>query len=217
VNLAELRTRVYDILEEDSEGVSESLIDLFAQDGYDRVVGADRKWPWFQSTTTLTTYNGTQSYTPPLKEVSRLIRRSTGGGEKLTFMDHADALEMFDSATGEPYAFSVWGHQIHLWPVPASTEELTVVGYRQPNDWQANPAVEIDIDSEFHMAILYWTLSRYYARIEDTEISAFYEQMFVTGVTTAQQAIKSRNTFDFPLILSGGTRNRSSSSHVLVP
>lgn len=211
MNLTELRERVYDILEEDEEGVPSALLDLFAQDGFDRVVSADRRWPWFQSTETLTTVTATQAYTPPLREVTRIIRPASG---RLQFLNHADAVEDYAGEAGTPDAFSVWGNQIFLWPSPEATETFTLLGYRAPSDWQANPAVEIDIDPEFHMAILYWVLSRYYARIEDVEMAAFYEQMFVSGVASAQQSVKARNSHESPLILNGGAAKRSASGLV---
>lgn len=209
MNLLTLRQRVWDIIETDDDEFPSSLLDAFAVDGFNRVVSSERRWPSWQSSATVTVSASTASvviggpqFSSALREVTSLI--DVADKTRLYQRPYRDALEEYGDDTGVPEAWSVWGGSIYLWPIPDSQVVLKAVGYRAPTDWSADPSAEFDCDDLFHMAILYFVLSRCYARLEDTEISSFYEGMFVSGVQTAVATVMNRNVSDEAVILHGG-------------
>ncbi len=213
MNLNDIRNQTWDILEMDDQELSTALIDLFALDGYNRIVGADRRWSFFQSSATLTVPASASSvpftdpaWSSPLKEIDRIV---TAGGDRLDGIEYSQGVEYYSGASSTAVeAYSVWGDAIHFWPTPAAETVLTVVGWRGPVAWQVDPDAELDCDDRFHMSVLYFVLSRAYARMEDTELAQFYENMFITGVSSASSAVKRKNSYDNPLILNGGRSRR---------
>jgi hypothetical protein len=191
-----------------------ALVDMFAEDGFNRIAFSDRRWPFYQSSATLTTSAADQTYTLAslsLREIKRIVRSGEGG---LMPIDHAEAVGWFGTDTGDPTHWSMLSDVVYLWPIPTSTESLTVVGWREPTAWYNDVSTEIDAHESLHLSVLYWVLSKAYAQLEDTEMAAFYEGMFVSGVEGAQRALKLRNAGDLPLIYSGGVPSSPASTDV---
>jgi hypothetical protein len=209
VNLQEIREQTWSILETDKDEFPAALIDAFAVDGFNRIVATERRWPHWQTAANVTVEAGVDSvaisgpeFDTQLREVTSLVH--VAAKERLYQRPYRDAIEVYGEDRGTPEAWSVWGDRIYLWPIPESDVTLRAVGYRAPQQWWTDPSAIIDCDDALHMAILYFTLSRCFARMEDTELSGFYEQMFVSGVQTVVQQVMARNTTDDPLILHGG-------------
>jgi hypothetical protein len=211
MNLLDIRLQTWSILETDDEEFPTSLIDAFAVDGFNSVVGTERRWPTWQTSADVTVPASTGSvavgggaFSSAMREVTSLI--DVTNRTALFHRPFRDAVEVYGADEGVPEAWSVWGGELYLWPVPATTVTLKAVGYRAPLVWWSDPSAEIDCDVLFHMPILYFVLSRCFARMEDTEMSRFYEQMFATGVATTVQQVLARNTSDEAVVLHGGGR-----------
>lgn len=209
MNLQEIRDRTWSVLETDEDEFPTALLDAFALDGYNRIVGTDRRWPTFQTSSVVNVLAnvpffavGGSQFVTAMREVTSLV--NVTDKTRLYQRPYQDALEAYGTDTGTPEAWSVWGGNIYLWPRNDSNVTLTAIGFRDPERWWTDPSREIDCDSLLHMSILYFVLSRCFARMEDTELAGFYEQMFVSGVSSVAQTVMQRNTADDPLVLHGG-------------
>lgn len=211
MNRVDIRTKARTITELDVADVADSTIDLYAKDGYDRIIALERRWPFFESSTTLSTVAGQRDYpisaigSGDLREVVSLLVGSTGTRLKLISYDQGEEAFLAGMAdqSGEPRYWSVWGSSIQLWPKPDAVYQVTVRGYRKPNGWHESDALEIDCDERFHRALIYYTVAQLYQLQEDAEMARFYRQTFDEVVRLVQSDIM-RVPSHSPLVLSGG-------------
>jgi len=211
MNKGDIRAAARTITELEVTDVSDATIDLYIKDGYNRMLGIERRWPSFEATTTLTTVAGTQAYSlasigaGDLREVTSLVNATTGTRLSWISYDQAEAAFMSSLASGdaEPRYYSVWGGSIQLWPAPDSAYQLYVRGYRKPTNWSDFDAVEIDADDRLHYALVYFAVASLYSLQEDAQMSQFYRQQFDEAVRLAHADIV-RVPSQVPLVLSGG-------------
>lgn len=211
MNKAEIRDAVRTITELDTSDVSNSTIDLYIKDGYDRIVSLERRWPFFEASSSLTTVAGVREYsvdsvgTGDFRELTSLVSSSEGVRLRLISYDQGEQAFLVDAAdpSGVPQYWSVWGGNIQLWPKPASEYTLLVRGYRQPNSWHESEGEEVDADERLHRALVYYTTAQLYQLQEDVEMSSFYRNTFEEAVRLAKADIM-RVPSHSPLVLSGG-------------
>ena len=209
MNRVDIRNRVREITELTSDDVSDTVIDLYARDGFERIINLERRWPFYETSTTLTTVASTQAYSvtgisATMREVVSL--RESTRGEVLDLVGHNTAEDVWGpTETGRPIAYSKWADSLYLWPTPSAAYTYTVRGYRQPTSWWESDAAEIDADERLHTAVVYFVISRLYQLQEDAEMSAFYAQTFAEAVTSAHREIM-RPDSSRPLTLSSGIR-----------
>lgn len=208
MNLLQIRSTVYSILDTDEEDIPTALIDLWALEGFQQIVGTERRWPTWQVASTLTWPALTPSveiggleFNPTPREVVRIIDPSNR--TRLYNRPHAVCVEEFANDTGDPVAWSVWGNRLYLWPVPAQEMTFTAMGYRAPLAWQEDPSAQIDCDELFHIPILHFVLSRAYARQEDIDLASYFTSLYATGVQAVVETVMTRNESDESVILNG--------------
>lgn len=210
MNRVDIRSTVREITELTSDDVSDTVIDLYARDGFERIINLERRWPSYEMSATLTTVANTQTYT--VASVDATFREivslwETTQGERLDLIGHETAeAAWLPTSTGRPECFSKWEDTLYLWPKPSSVYTYTARGYRKPISWWENDATEIDIDERLHMAVVYFVISRLYQLQEDPELSGFYAQTFAEAVTSAHRDIM-RPPSARPLVLSSGPFN----------
>lgn len=210
MNLSDIRSKVRAITDMDTTDLPDALLDMYAKDGFERMIALERRWPFYQKSYSLSTVADQREYavssigTGDVLEITSVVD-TTNGGQRLTLIAHEDAEAVWNGSsdlTGRPLHFSFWEGNIHLWPKPNAVYALALRGFRKPVDWTANTSTEIDADSRLHQAIVYYVVAQVYQLQEDIELATFYRNSFDEAVRLVAGDIM-RPSSHRPLILSG--------------
>jgi len=189
VLIEEMRAYIRSVVEIDSSDISDDVLNRFLGEGYDQVVYSEKRWPWYEVSSTFDTVASTSDYTLAavgasitngLREIQSL--RSTD--QVLTFLgrDNGDIVYPIDSASsGLVYYWSFWAETVRLYPTPSSAQTIHVRGYKNPTAFgagSANGTSPSDFPEPFHIVIATYAISRAYDQQEDPEIAANYFQTF---------------------------------------
>lgn len=218
MNRVDIRNRARELTELTEDDVTDANIDMFARDGYERILNLERRWPFLQADATLTTTAGQQAYVLADLTVSDSTEAPVGqtlalrevvsirdaDGLRLDWIGHDEAETTWaDTDTGRSSSFSVWNGKLYLWPMPATATAYTIRGYRKPVAWWDSDTLEIDADEALHVAVLYFAVSRLYQIQEDAEMASFYANTFAEATTSAHADIMRPHTYR-PLVLAQG-------------
>lgn len=211
MNLGEIRAMARSITDLDVSDVSDTILNGYILDGYNRFMALERRWPWLEGDFALSTVAATQATVltdvGDIREITAIIH-DDGTSGRLTWIGHGTAEEEFYGASnGVPCYWSKWSSSIYLWPIPDAEYTLSVRGYRNPVDWTASDIIEVDADSTFHIALVYYAVSLMYQLQEDAELAAIYRRSFDEAVGLAR-AEAMRLPQAQALVLHGGRRSR---------
>ena len=208
----ELITFVRDITDLDEADLPSSLIVSYLKDGFQRIINLERRWPFLETTYTLSTVAGQRDYATStigsgnLREVTSVLDNSTSGNRlSLISIDEAEAVwhGSFDTPT-RPLFYAEWGDVIKLYPKPDTVYPLTVRGYRKASyTWTTILSTEVDCDERLHNAIAYYAVAQAYKRQEDPELSNVYKQSFDEAVMLARKELMRANGHR-PMVMSRG-------------
>lgn len=210
MNLGDIRSKVRSITDMDTIDLPNDLLDMYAKDGYQRMISLERRWPFFQKSYTLSTVAEQRDYSissigsGDALEITSIVD-GTSGGQRLTLISHEDAEAVWSGTSdtpGRPLHFSFWADELYIWPKPDTVYTLSLRGYRKPIDWAANTTTEIDADARLHQAVVYYTVAQVYQLQEDVELSSFYRNSFDEAVRIVASDIM-RPSSHRPLVLSG--------------
>lgn len=211
---AELRTTVRNITDLDADDLPDSLLDLYIRDGYYRILDTEKRWPFLEYSFTFRTRDNVRSYTladitdEPMSQISSIVdNRDTGYRLQMVAYDEAEQIYIgaYDTKN-DPMYYAVWGGQIHLYPKPNGSFELTARGYREPFDWQTEGG-NVDASPSLHFPLAYYACSRIYQQLEDASMADMYKRAFDEGVALAVNNTKIPNSH-VPMILSGNKTGR---------
>lgn len=184
MNRGEIRTLVRGITRTETHDVSDSLLDVYMDEGYDEIV-SNRAWPWGYALTPLTIAMVPDQAEYPVdvkvKRVLEVIEKEQR--YPLTAISQSDWARRQDAvqSTSRPVWYTFANNTLFLFPVPATTDNLDVYYYEHP-DW-GTPGVPDDADipvfeSAFHTAIADWAMIRLWEQEEDLEKSDDYRGRF---------------------------------------
>jgi hypothetical protein len=209
----DLRAFVYDVTDLDEDDLPRSLVHLYMQDAFNRIINLERRWPFYETTYSLSTTANQRDYpissigTGNLREVISIMDNSVSGNRlAIISLDEAEAVwnGSFDVPT-RPLFFAEWAETIKLFPKPDVAYPLTIRGYRKPSyTWVTDTTQPPDCDYRFHQAIAYYAISQAYKRQEDSEMSAVYQRSFDEAVGLARAEIM-RPPSHRPMIMSRGS------------
>jgi hypothetical protein len=141
------------------------------------------------------------------------VTNNTNAGNECIYIDQFKAESTWVGTNDQPDIpayWSLWGNQINLWPKPNDTEyQITIRGYRNPSlTWLTDSSNSsstdyVDLDPEFHMMLVNFTLARIFQFQEDPEMASVYMNHYNSGVTIAKANLTAPNS-NQPLIMSGG-------------
>lgn len=210
MNLSDIREKVRAITDLDTTDLPNTLLDMYAKDGFERMIALERRWPFYQKSYSLSTVANQREYavssigTGDVQEITSVVD-TTNGGQRLTLIAHEDAEAVWNGSsdlTGRPLHFSLWEGNLHLWPKPNAVYALSLRGFRKSVDWTTNTTTQIDADSRLHQAIVYYVVAQAYQLQEDIELATFYRNSFDEAVRLVASDIM-RPSSHRPLILSG--------------
>jgi len=210
ITLTTLRSQVRDMADLDATDLSDSVIDQFAREGFQRIYALERRWPILQESYTFSTVAEQREYAistiGDIREIISVVDTSSQGA-RLTLIDYNDAEDIWlgnlDVAS-RPYFYSFWNQKICLWAKPDIVYPMTVRAFRNPvYTWLEDVQEEIDLDEWFHAILPYFVLARVYQRQEDSDLSNMYMKSFEEGVAFARRDLMKASSAQ-PVIMSGG-------------
>ena len=210
ITLTTLRSQVRDMADLDETDLSNTIIDQFAREGFQRIYALERRWPILQETYTFNTVANQREYTistiGDIREIISVVDTSTQGA-RLSLIDFNDAesiwLGNLDVAS-RPYFYSFWDKKLQLWAKPDIVYPMTVRAFRNPvYTWLTNITEDIDLDEFFHAILPYFVLARVYQRQEDSDLANMYMKSFEEGVAFARRDLMKASSAQ-PVVMSGG-------------
>lgn len=219
----DLRDYVRAQLEVDDEELPDSILNVYLQDGFERTISMDNRWPRSEKTWDVSKASGSPSATLPsdLNIPSIMSVVSTADGYRLAIMSHANAEDTFTPLTSsgftQPLYVSFWAQKMYLWPqLPLDQSyDVQIQGYSQPA-WDNSASAIPDLDPRLHIALCYYAMALSYAAQEDEVLEGVYMARWNRDV---MQTIKTllAPVHNHPLVLHGGSRIGRTPSYVIVP
>lgn len=189
MQIQDMRSYIHSVVEIDADDISNDVLNRFLGEAYDLVVYSEKRWPWYETSTTFATVAGTSDYTLAtvgaavtngLREVAALRTDS----QVLEFIgrDEADvSYPLNSSGNGEPFRWSFWEDKVRLYPTPSSATTIYVRGWRSPTAFGAGSvdgASPSDFPEPFHILFATYGVARAYEQQEDLEMAQSYHMMF---------------------------------------
>ena len=220
-----------------ADDINQDLVLQFIKEGYQTIVAANPRWPWFETLYQTVTGANTQSfnsnismietYSPSivtpiinltLSSIGEItnITNITNSGNELILLPQSYAESIWvgtSNQAGIPAYFSMWGNRINLWPMPNDSYFLNIRGYRIPSfTWlsdsnNANSVDYVDLNVELHMPLVNYTMGRIFQFQEDREMADTYMRFFQLGIKNYMDSLTAPSS-NQPLILSGGLQNQ---------
>ena len=210
ITLTTLRSQVRDMADLDETDLSNTIIDQFAREGFQRIYALERRWPILQESYSFNTVANQREYTVStigdIREIISVVDTSTQGA-RLSLIDYNDAesiwLGNLDVAS-RPYFYSFWDKKLQLWAKPDIVYPMTVRAFRNPvYTWLTDITENIDLDEWFHAILPYFVLARVYQRQEDSDLANMYMKSFEEGVAFARRDLMKASSAQ-PVVMSGG-------------
>jgi hypothetical protein len=214
--IAELRAKVRSQTEQTSSELSDSTIDSYLQEAFNRTIAVENKWPFYEKHWDLTLAVGQSAMAVPSDlnrpSVLSLVLVTTDAYYPLRLTDYetADALYAWrPTASLQSYLeYSFFEQYIYLWPASTFAEETSFIlrGYRLPTDWLAGPSTtEVDADERLHLPLAHYAIALSYEKQEADGLADKYMERWQRDVEAARQAIMEPSR-QLPLVMGGGTR-----------
>lgn len=211
---AQLRTLVRTQLDMDVIELPDATLDPWFEDGFERSLAVDERWPFFEYTWTFTTVASQVAYTRAsiaalnsntnIEQVTAVMD-VTSYPIELQGISHDSARHLFGLGAGGggvPAYWSEWKSSIELWQAPSVGRLMSVDGYRKPS-WAAGDAIAPDCDERLHLCLYFFACAMAYAQQEDEVLSAEYLKHWQAALTQAHSKIMA-SPQRRPIILSGG-------------
>jgi hypothetical protein len=223
----ELRALVRTQLDMDDEELPNETIDAWLEDGFERTLMIEERWPFFEHQWNITTVADQVAYSKA--DLATADADSYVIAQIVALLDITDDPFLLDYVShdwaelhfglganggGVPAAWSEWAGSIHLWTAPAAGRTVRVRGYRLPA-WGSAEADAPDCDERLHYSLYFYACAMAYAQQEDEILANQYLNYWSDAVRRAQDSIMAAPQRR-PLIMSRGSR-ASSASVRLVP
>ena len=189
MDISTMRSYIQSVALIDSSDISDDTLNRFLGEGYDLIVYNEKRWPFYEVSTTFNTVADTKDYTlatvgasvaTGLREVAAL--RTDNHVISFVGRDEGDVVYPLDvTSQGEPWWWSYWADTVRLYPTPTSVTTINVRGYKDPTAFGAGVADDVepsDLPSPFHMLIATYGLARAYEQQEDPGMAAQYYSLF---------------------------------------
>ena len=164
MTLQQIRDQVRNVVDIDSSDISDQTLDIMIGQGFDTIVYSEKRWPWYEVSTTFDTVGLQKDY--PIATVGasvtnglREIQSLRTDDWVLTFLgrDDADVVYPLDSAgNGDSWYWSYWAETVRLYPTPSSAQTIYVRGYKNPSAFGAgslDSATPSDFPEPFQISL----------------------------------------------------------------
>jgi hypothetical protein len=209
LTLSDIRSRAREVAEVSSADVSDTLMNLFIRDGYNRIIDLERRWPFLEVSFTMNTVAEQGAYTIndyTAHDIREVVSIVDPDHVRLDFISYELAEETFvtnDAPSGRPMFASHWADQLHIFPTPKSVYTLNVRAYREPTDW-ITAGTSPDGYEAFDLALVDYAVSRSYKMQEAFQPAQEFERSFNDTVAFARRDIMKAESYAPVQLASGG-------------
>jgi len=212
LTLQQIRDTAREITETEADDVSDTLLNLYIRDGYNKIIDLERRWPFLEISFQFNTVQGQKAYpisslnVPSVREIVSVVDNSNF---RLQLISPDLAEENFigpSDVPGRPLYVAFWGGEISLYPTPSDVYPLKTRGYRVPDDWVSAGGI-VDGPEEFDLPLVYHAVSRIYQAQEAPGPANDYERAFNEGIAFARRDIMKPESYA-PIQFAGGGRGR---------
>lgn len=194
--LQSIRDYVRSYMDLDESDLADTLIDAWCSEGSLLIEKAEKRWPFYETSWTLSTVADQQDYTitTAIGTNVREVVAITGPRWDLLWIDRGAADWRWPQnveTTGEPTHWSQWGTtSLRLHPTPSAAVQLTVRGYRTATDWVATGAgTSPDFPAELHPTLMAFVMARAYLQQEDEDLAQQNMQIFEASLDAFRRRI----------------------------
>jgi len=192
MTIAQMRTQVRSIVDIDSTDISDTVMDNILGQGYDLIVYSEKRWPFFEATTTFSTVAGQKDYTlatvgasvtQGLREVAAL--RNDDHIIGFIGSDNADSNYPLNVASsGSPWNWSYWNDTVRLYPTPDGVQTIHVRGLRDASAFGTgvSDSTEPDLPDPFHAILVTYAIGKAYLQQEDPVMANQYQSQFIADL-----------------------------------
>jgi hypothetical protein len=201
-----MRDYIRNVVDIDTTDIADTTLNTFLREGYDAVVYSEKRWPFYEASTTFTTEASKKDYTlaevgvnitvdidsatgltPGFREVNHLMTDN----HVLEYLgrDDGDIVYPLDSnTTGTPWYWSEWGDSFRLYPTPSAGTTIYARGYRNAIEFGGNTAIyraaiantdTPDLPDPFDNVLSLYGIYRAYQQQEDSGMAQQYYVAFV--------------------------------------
>jgi hypothetical protein len=211
VNLQQLRDYIRTQLDVDEEELPNSLLDSYLDEGFQRTISMENRWPFYETRWTLSKVADIATITlPPNCDAAGIMSLvDATNGYRLMEVANELAEDSFVgmwSTSSNPMYYSIFGNALALWPTPPDDLVRTyrMRGYRLPTSWvTAGAGSEPDCDSRLHQLLAHYAIALAYAQQEDEVLEDVYMKRWQASYLAAHSAICNPRHHR-PLIFNGG-------------
>lgn len=211
----ELRTLVRTQLDMEADELPDTTLDPWFDDGFNRTINREERWPFLEHSWTITTVDGQTDYSLAslaaadadgyeVLHIASLVDITDSNPLTLQGIAHDVAESTFSSISSSvPAYWSEWGGNVSVWPAPEAGRTIRVRGYRKAV-WEDGDDVAPDCDSRLHYALYYFGVAQAYAQQEDDGFHDRYMREWQASVEAAHEAIMAA-PLRRPIIMSGSS------------
>lgn len=191
-----MRDLVRTQLDLDDTDLPNMLLDAYIQEGYDRAIELEQRWPFFAFEWSIPFGADGVGQMPPDARVIELLVGASG--ELLKRIPMRMAVMSFppgnSPTSGSPTYWAPLNRKLSVFPAPGDTYATQAIGFRLGADWINDIVVggasgECDCDRRLHIPICWYACSLGYAQQEDEVLEATYLNRFRESTTMARDAI----------------------------
>ena len=191
LTLAQIRTQVRSVVDIDTSDIDDTTIDIIIGQGFDTIVYSEKRWPFYEVSTTFNTVVGQKDYTltaiaaapDAIAQGIREIVAIRSNDHVLRYIgrDDGDWNNPLDVDTsGTSWEWSYWDDKIRLYATPGSVETMHVRAVRNPTAFGLGSGASTtpDLPTAFHPILTTYTTARAYMQQEDPVMANQYQTQF---------------------------------------
>ena len=195
MTLQQMRDQVRSVVDIDATDISDTVLDNMIGQGFDTIVYSEKRWPFFETSTTFNTVGGTKTYTlasiagspDAITQGVREIMSLRNDDHVLEFIgnDNADFIYPLNVTTsGQPWEWSFWNDTVTLYPTPDGAATIYARVMRNPTDFGVGSASgsSPDLPAPFHPILVTYAIAKAYLQQEDPVMAQQYLIQFQTDL-----------------------------------
>lgn len=217
-----MKNYVRNHLEVDDEELPDTILNVYLQDGFERTMALDNRWPRNETTWSVSQVPGETTITLPLDvNIPSIISVLGTNSRRLAYLSEENVEDSFFTGvpvvTGQPSYWTTWAGQLMLMPNPfgEAAYDVTIRGYRQPL-WDNAASTIPDMDARLHPALAYYAMSLSYAAQEDEVLEGVYMARWDRDCRSLMRAILDPPRHR-PVVLNGALSRGAVPSFYIVP
>ena len=192
MTIAQMRTQIRSIVDIDATDIADTTLNNILGQGYDSIVYSEKRWPFYEVSTTFPTVDATKDYT--LTTIAAAPDAVTQGIREILALrtdrhvlefignDDADWNYPLDVLTASvPYEWSFWNDTVRFYPTPNGVETIYVRALRNADAFGEGVAdgTEPDLPDSFHPVLTTYGIAKAYLQQEDPVMAQQYHNSFV--------------------------------------